>query len=62
MQSREFRALQSQAGLKNRDLQRICQVSDQTVINWRMGHTRIPGAVAALLQHLASSARQGAQQ
>jgi DNA-binding transcriptional regulator YiaG len=62
MQSREFRELQSQAGLKNRDLERLFQVSDQTVINWRRGHTRIPGAAAALLLHLASSTRRDQQQ
>ena len=49
MTSQEFQAAQQAAGMKNRDVERLCGVSDQTVINWRKGYTRIPGAVAALI-------------
>ena len=35
--------------MKNRDVQTLCGVSDQTVINWRKGYSRVPGAVAALI-------------
>lgn len=64
MESREFCELQKAAGLKNSDVQRICAVSDQTVVNWRRGHTRIPGSAAVLIRqlataHRASSARRG---
>ena len=49
MTSQEFQAAQKAAGMKNRDMERLCGVSDQTVINWRKGYSRIPGAVAALI-------------
>lgn len=49
MTSQEFQAAQKAAGMKNRDVQALCDVSDQTVINWRKGYSRVPGAVAALI-------------
>lgn len=49
MTSQEFQAAQKAAGMKNRDVQSLCGVSDQTVINWRKGYSRVPGAVAALI-------------
>ena len=49
MTSQEFQAAQRAAGMKNRDVEVLCGVSDQTVINWRKGYSRVPGAVAALI-------------
>lgn len=49
----EFRSLQTQARLKNRDIQSLFKVSDQTVINWRYGYTKVPGAAAALMRRIA---------
>jgi len=51
MTSQEFQAAQAALRMKNRDVQALCGVSDQTVINWRHGYTRIPGAVAALIRY-----------
>lgn len=53
MTSQEFQRLQREAGMTNADVQRLCGVSDQTVINWRKGYTRIPGAVQALIRQAA---------
>ena len=50
MTSQEFQRLQQAAGMKNQDIQRMCGVSDQTVINWRKGYTRIPGSVQTLIR------------
>ena len=50
MTPQELCSLQRAAGMKNNDLQSMCGVSDQTIINWRKGYTRIPGAVAQLLR------------
>ena len=49
MTSQEFQAAQKAAGMKNRDVQVLCGVSDQTVINWRKGYSRVPKAVAHLI-------------
>ena len=49
MTSHEFQQLQKAASMTNADIQRMCGVSDQTVINWRKGYSRVPGAVAALI-------------
>lgn len=50
MTSQEFQQLQKAASMTNADIQRMCGVSDQTVINWRKGYTRIPGSVAQLIR------------
>ncbi len=50
MTSQEFCKAQAALRMKNRDVERLCGVSDQTVINWRKGYSRIPGAVAALIR------------
>lgn len=39
--------------MKNQDVQRMFGVSDQTVINWRKGYTRIPLSVQTLLRQQA---------
>ncbi len=55
MTSHEFVRAQAVLGMKNRDMQSIFGVSDQTIINWRKGYTKVPGAVAwairSLLKH-----------
>lgn len=56
MTSQEFQQHQQALGLKNRDLERLFEVSDQTVINWRMGHTRVPGAVAWAIRNMVDRA------
>ena len=53
MTSHEFVRLQSAAKMKNQDVQRMCGVSDQTVINWRKGYTRIPVPVQTLIRQQA---------
>ena len=53
MTSQEFQRLQAAARLKNKDVQRLFGVSDQTVINWRKGYTRIPLSVQTLIRQLA---------
>lgn len=53
MKPAEFRTLQARARLLNRDVERVFGVSDQTVINWRHGHTRIPESAAALIRIIA---------
>lgn len=60
MTSQEFTQLQRQAGMKNHDVQRMCGVSDQTVINWRKGYTRIPLPVQTLIRQWAEKARTAA--
>lgn len=50
MTSHEFRRLQAALRLKNRDLERMFEVSDQTIINWRRGYSRIPAAVAIVIR------------
>jgi len=50
MTSHEFQQLQKEAGMKNHDVERMCGVSDQTVINWRKGHSRVPLAVQTLIR------------
>lgn len=50
MTSQEFQRLQAAARMKNQDVQRMCGVSDQTVINWRKGYTRIPLPVQTLIR------------
>lgn len=52
MTSQEFREAQEQLRMKNRDIQQLFDVSDQTVINWRKGYTRIPGAVAWAIRQM----------
>ena len=43
--------------MKNHDVQRMCGVSDQTVINWRKGYTRIPAPVQILIRQWAEQRR-----
>lgn len=50
MTSQEFQRLQAAARMKNQDVQRMFGVSDQTVINWRKGYTRIPLSVQTLIR------------
>ena len=50
MKSTEFVRLQKQAGMKNKDVERMAGVSDQTVINWRKGYSRIPLSVQTLIR------------
>lgn len=57
MTSQEFQSLQAAARLKNQDIQSRCQVSDQTVINWRKGYTRIPAAVQILIRQWAEQVK-----
>lgn len=53
MTSQEFQRLQAAARMKNQDVQRMFGVSDQTVINWRKGYTRIPLSVQTLIRQKA---------
>lgn len=55
----EFRALQRAAGMKNSDVQSCMGVSDQTVINWRRGYSRIPLAVQILIRQMAAKPQIG---
>lgn len=57
MTSHEFCRLQRDAGMKNHDVQRLCGVSDQTVVNWRKGYTRIPLPVQTLIRQWAEKAK-----
>jgi DNA-binding transcriptional regulator YiaG len=57
MTSQEFQSLQKDAGMKNQDVERMFGVSDQTVINWRKGNTRIPLAVQTLIRMKAEQSR-----
>jgi DNA-binding transcriptional regulator YiaG len=58
MTSQEFCRLQQAAKLKNRDVERLMGVSDQTVINWRRGYSRIPGAVQVVIRQMADQRRK----
>lgn len=60
MTSQEFQRLQAAARMKNQDVQRMFGVSDQTVINWRKGYTRIPLSVQTLIRQQAEKAKAGA--
>lgn len=53
MKSDEFRDIQAALNLKNRDIEQWLGVSDQTVINWRQGYSRIPESVAILMRQAA---------
>jgi transposase len=52
MTSHEFVRSQAVLKMKNRDMQSIFGVSDQTIINWRKGYTKVPGAVAWAIRSL----------
>jgi transposase len=52
MTSHEFVRAQAVLGMKNKDMQGIFGVSDQTIINWRKGYTKVPGAVAWAIRSL----------
>ena len=58
MTSHEFCRLQRVAGMKNKDVQRVMGVSDQTVVNWRKGYSRIPTAVQVLIRQMATQGRK----
>lgn len=60
MTSQEFVRLQKEAGMKNRDVESVMGVSDQTVVNWRKGYSRIPVAVQTLIRQLARERQAGA--
>lgn len=57
MKSDEFRSLQAALQLKNRDIEQWFGVSDQTVVNWRHGYSRIPESVAILMRREALEQR-----
>ena len=57
MTSHEFQRLQAAARMKNQDVQRMFGVSDQTVINWRKGYTRIPLSVQTLIRQQADKGK-----
>lgn len=44
--------------MKNRDVETTMGVSDQTVVNWRKGYSRIPVAVQVLIRQLATQRRK----
>lgn len=50
MKSDEFRRLQAELELRNRDIEQWFCVSDQTVINWRHGYSRVPESVLIVLR------------
>jgi transcriptional regulator with XRE-family HTH domain len=54
MTFREFCRLQKAAGMTNKDVERLMGVSDQTVVNWRHGYTRIPRSVQVLIRQMAA--------
>ena len=56
MTTHEFQRLQAAARMKNSDVERMFGVSDQTVINWRKGYTRIPVSVQTLIRQAADKA------
>ena len=47
--------------MKNGDLERMFEVSDQTIINWRRGYSRIPAAVAIVIRHHHQTTLKGLQ-
>lgn len=57
MTSHEFVRLQREAGMKNKDVERMFGVSDQTVINWRKGYSRIPLSVQTLIRQYAEKGK-----
>lgn len=57
MTSQEFQRLQAAARMKNKDVESMAGVSDQTVINWRKGYARIPKAVQTLIRQRAEQAK-----
>ena len=57
MKSTDFVRLQKQAGMKNKDVERMAGVSDQTVINWRKGYSRIPLSVQTLIRQAANQVK-----
>lgn len=50
MKSDEFRKLQAELELKNRDIEDWFGVSDQTVVNWRHGYSRVPESVLIVMR------------
>ena len=57
MTSHEFVRAQAVLKLKNRDLQGMFGVSDQTIVNWRKGYSRVPGAVAWAIRTMLEQAK-----
>lgn len=59
MTSHDFVRAQAVLKLKNKDIQSMFAVSDQTVVNWRKGYSRVPGAVAwAIREQLAKGKKE----
>lgn len=56
MTSHEFVRAQAVLKMKNRDLEGLFGVSDQTIVNWRKGYTKVPGAVAWAIRSLLNQA------
>lgn len=54
MSPEELRDLQDRMGWLNRNVEALLGVSDQTVINWRQGHTAIPTSAGAVLRAFAA--------
>jgi hypothetical protein len=57
MTSHEFVRAQAVLKLKNRDLEGMFGVSDQTIVNWRKGYSRVPGAVAWAIRTMLEQAK-----
>lgn len=61
MKCDEFRRLQAALNMKNRDIEAWFQVSDQTVVNWRHGYSRIPESVLILMRRELQAQRSEAK-
>lgn len=56
MTSHEFVRAQAVLKMKNKDFEGLFGVSDQTIVNWRKGYTKVPGAVAWAIRSLLNQA------
>lgn len=52
MHALEFLTIQRELNLTNQELEDMLGVSDQTIVNWRHGYTRIPRSVALIMRLL----------
>lgn len=57
MTAEQFTTAQENLRLSNKDIESMFQVSDQTVINWRKGNTRVPAAVAIVMGDLSAKTK-----
>lgn len=57
MTSHEFVRAQAVLRMKNKDMQGLFGVSDQTIVNWRKGYSRVPGSVAWAIRTLLKQAK-----